>query len=262
MKAIITQEDGVEPTWEVVDGQQRLTTLFLLHWFVAAKEGRLDQETKDILSKFTYETRRASRMFCKELVEYQPIDWSVSVKHTIINQPWFFTTWKNDPTVHSMLTMLDAIQRKVADYGLEDVWPVLISDEPAIGFHLLPMDQLGLPDELYIKMNSRGKQLTDFEHFKARFAEMLKMSSKSNEFNASVDIKWTELFWSLYKNDNSPDIGARWTPPLCVFLGILQTLRLLEPTVASRKKQKITMSLNSSELFMPKTGMWTPFFPC
>lgn len=39
-----------------LDGQQRLTTLFLLHWFVAVKENKLDDELKKLLTKFTYET--------------------------------------------------------------------------------------------------------------------------------------------------------------------------------------------------------------
>ena len=42
-----------------LDGQQRLTTLYLLHWFVAAKEGHLDN-VKTILSKFSYETRHSA----------------------------------------------------------------------------------------------------------------------------------------------------------------------------------------------------------
>src|ERR1700754_350097 len=94
-----------------LDGQQRLTTLFLLHWYLAAKEGSLE-EAKALLSKFTYETRHSSRVFCDELVEFTPGDIESPLPASIINQPWFFTAWKNDPTIDSMLTMLDAIQEK------------------------------------------------------------------------------------------------------------------------------------------------------
>lgn len=51
-----------------LDGQQRLTTLFLLHWFVASKESKLDDELKSLLTKFTYETRASSREFCNDLI--------------------------------------------------------------------------------------------------------------------------------------------------------------------------------------------------
>ena len=46
-----------------LDGQQRLTTLFLLHWYLATKENKFDEASKK-LQKFTYETRVSSREFC------------------------------------------------------------------------------------------------------------------------------------------------------------------------------------------------------
>ncbi|MFT2011576.1 DUF262 domain-containing protein [Pontibacter sp. 13R65] len=186
-----------------LDGQQRLTTLFLLHWFVAVKENKLE-EAQECLKKFTYETRHSSKVFCEKLVEFSPTDLNKSIKSTITNEPWFFTSWKNDPTVSSMLTMLDAIQEKFMD--VDDVWPFLTSDEPKIVFHLLPMEKLGLPDDLYIKMNSRGKELTDFEHFKSRFSEIL-TKDKADIFNNKIDKDWSDLFWNLYKEQNSKDIA-------------------------------------------------------
>ena len=37
--------DVVEGTLRPLDGQQRLTTLFLLHWYLAWRAGRLEQES-------------------------------------------------------------------------------------------------------------------------------------------------------------------------------------------------------------------------
>ena len=47
-----------------LDGQQRLTTLFLLHWYAAKKE-RIDRDKSDFLKHFSYATRFSSRDFCK-----------------------------------------------------------------------------------------------------------------------------------------------------------------------------------------------------
>ena len=46
-----------------LDGQQRLTTLWLLHWYIALKSDNLSAN-KDIFNCFTYETRISSREFC------------------------------------------------------------------------------------------------------------------------------------------------------------------------------------------------------
>lgn len=186
-------------TFYPLDGQQRLTTLFLLYWYIAVKEGHHDL-AKKVLSNFTYETRHSSEVFCSELTKYKPENLNMSIKENIINQPWFFTAWNNDPTVSSMLVMLDSIQEKADEYKIGSVWERLISENPSITFHLLDMDELGLPDELYIKMNSRGKELTDFEYFKGKLSEIIP-SGYSDDFNHSIDSQWTDLFWDLYEED-------------------------------------------------------------
>ena len=57
-----------------LDGQQRLTTLWLLHWYLSPKniiekEETLCDDVKDYLKDFTYETRNSSKRFCEAMVE-------------------------------------------------------------------------------------------------------------------------------------------------------------------------------------------------
>ena len=49
-----------------LDGQQRLTTLWLLHWYLALRAGALDEDGQT-LRNFSYETRTSSRIFCDNL---------------------------------------------------------------------------------------------------------------------------------------------------------------------------------------------------
>ena len=60
-----TNEHGA--MWPL-DGQQRLTTLWLLHWYLAVRTNNLSV-AKKWLGNFTYETRTTSRDFCKSLCE-------------------------------------------------------------------------------------------------------------------------------------------------------------------------------------------------
>ena len=57
-----------EEKFQPLDGQQRLTTLFLLHCYGSIICEVSNQET-EILKKFSYETRMTSRDFCKKLVD-------------------------------------------------------------------------------------------------------------------------------------------------------------------------------------------------
>lgn len=55
---------------ELLDGQQRMTTLFLVYWYIANRElneeDEADTEIRDVLSRFVYETRSTSTVFCQK----------------------------------------------------------------------------------------------------------------------------------------------------------------------------------------------------
>lgn len=180
-----------------LDGQQRLTTLFLLHWYAAKRDDAPHQEYA-FLKNFSYETRYSARDFCTLLIDHTP-SFEQKISEEIIDQPWFPLDWKKDQTVSSMLVMLDAIHKKFA--GVEHLWETLKSD--AISFYFLPIKDMGLTDELYIKMNSRGKPLTLFEHFKAELERDLRIISNADadRIMRKVDIAWTDLLWA-YRGDD------------------------------------------------------------
>ena len=134
-----------------LDGQQRLTTLFLLHWFASQLENVKDEE-KEFLEHFTYDIRPSSRDFCKHLMDYRT-DWSESFQFQLSDQNWFMGDWNNDPTIISMMVMLDAIKEKFID--IPDLWKKLTGEKERIIFYFLPLSENGISDELYIKMNSR-----------------------------------------------------------------------------------------------------------
>ncbi|NHW58470.1 DUF262 domain-containing protein, partial [Escherichia coli] len=161
-----------------LDGQQRLTTLFLLYWFIAIKENKLSAELKKLLTKFNYETRTSSKEFCNDLIDKGIVyNKEQKISDLIIDSPWFFLSWKRDPTIKSMLTMLDAIQEVFKEKT--NVWEKLNN----ISFHYIEMQNFGLSDDLYIKMNARGKPLTDFENFKAKFEQYIKQNNWENNEN-------------------------------------------------------------------------------
>jgi hypothetical protein len=186
-----------------LDGQQRLTTLFLLHWYAAFRENK-QEESKQILINFTYEVRHSSKVFCESLVNYSSNKKKKDIKKQITNQSWFFTEWYNDPTVASMLVMLSAIQERYETLGIDNLWEMLVGNNSPIKFYNLPMEQLGLADSLYIKMNSRGKPLTDFEHFKSQFSGLIPEKFQQ-EFNEKIDKEWSDLFWKIFRNNDSND---------------------------------------------------------
>lgn len=185
-----------------LDGQQRLTTLFLLHWYAAKKEN-IDISEYKFLEKFSYETRYSARDFCALLVnEYTP-SFEGLISEEIIDQAWFPLDWAKDSTISSMLVMLDAIYETFND--VPNIWDKLKTGN--ISFYFLPIKDMGLTDELYIKMNSRGKPLTQFEHFKAELEHGLREIDETvaKRVMRKIDIDWTDMLWQYRGEDNVTD---------------------------------------------------------
>lgn len=196
--------DIVEGTLLPLDGQQRLTTLFLLHWYLCFRTGRAPAEQD--WCRFSYDTRQSARLFCERLVEHTPPADVALAATWIADQHWFLHVWMNDPTISSMLTMIRAIEVKFTRSDNEAAWAGLTNPaDPAISFQLLPIKEIGAGDELYIKMNSRGKPLTPFETFKGRFEQTVDWSDRLTELKHNIDGAWSDLLWHLRGEDNLID---------------------------------------------------------
>lgn len=202
-------ESDVEKIGQFVplDGQQRLTFLFLLHCYLAWRV-KVDAQTQP-WANFSYATRSGAREFCKFLTRSRP-GFSMSVSAWLKDQADYLPTWDHDPTIQSMLVVLDDLAQWFIDHQVdyEAAWLKLSdANQPAISFHLLPLTASGLSDELYIKMNSRGKSLTPFENFKAEFEAALTKSHPGRvaDFARKVDTDWSDILWKYRGDDNVID---------------------------------------------------------
>jgi hypothetical protein len=190
-----------------LDGQQRLTTLFLLHWYIAARAGVRGGDS-EVLQRFTYETRYSSRDFCAKLVAQCPTFPIERLSEWIRDQSWFFGAWRHDPTIQSMLVVLDDLHDLFRGSDCVAAWQRLVHREaPSVVFHVLPINDMGLTDDLYIKMNSRGKPLTKFEYFKANFEKTIREASPDQyrDFSHKIDNAWADLLWPLRGGDDVID---------------------------------------------------------
>ena len=151
-------------TFEPLDGQQRLTTLFLLHWYLAFRTR--PPRRPAAVDRFTYATRPSARLFCERIVEHPPPAISSGPpSRWITDQSWYLHLWRFDPTIRAMLVMLDAIAARFADDDADAAWaaPDRRGRTRPSGSSCCPIDEMGSAEDLYIKMNSRGKPLTEFE---------------------------------------------------------------------------------------------------
>lgn len=215
--------------FEPLDGQQRLTTLFLLHWMMGV-ELCVPGDKKH--SAFTYETRNTSDEFCDELVQHDAWQFvnealknaknNETVKEKKDKKPefpsliikgrdWFKWEWKYDPTILSMLVMIDSIYTEMGEDWKMDL-SICRQNLEHITFNLLNLGEFGLSNELFIKMNARGKQLSDFDKLKSTLEEEMQIQQKETDeqglplasaneeelWRTLVDGAWIDFFWHKY----------------------------------------------------------------
>ena len=197
-------------TITLIDGQQRLTTLFLLHWYISQRIGKIDA-FKNI--KFSYATRDYAKDFTAKLTtgEDFKIDFTQATLSTELkDKNWFYDDWQHDPTVSGMLNTLDEIHKQLRDKTIDHYWSLLEQDKQGIiTFYWLDLEEHQLTDELYLKMNARGKQLSKFENFKASLVkrindEQWESEEKEEEtFSYKMDTTYTDLFWQYREKDKT-----------------------------------------------------------
>lgn len=186
-----------------IDGQQRLTTLWLLHLYTAARLGM------GLNSTIEYQTRDISGDFCKALSDnLVSINFDKEkVSDDIKDAHWFIGCWYESVTVKSILIALDVIHKIIESEkaDIHTMWRNMNAGAQSpvkFAFH----NPIDLGKDIYVKMNSRGKALTQFENLKAWLDDRLKsycrrynnhsfVSAFYRNWRREIDNEWTDLFW-------------------------------------------------------------------
>ncbi len=222
--AVHKQDEPDKYTFEVIDGQQRLTTLFLLYWYIGNRELPRDSEQYERLasnlSKFVYETRATATDFCQYLADFKAYglaedDEAIpSPSVAIKDAKWYFRSFDKDSTIEGMLRMLDDMHEHYEIIKNQDPEVSLFPNLRNITFYVLSLGEFGLTEELYIKMNARGLPLSPFDNFKAELIGHLRGTEIGNsivkmdnsikgtevpyylDFSTRMDTRWINIFWN------------------------------------------------------------------
>jgi len=210
--------------FEPLDGQQRLTTLFLLHWLVLPVE-----ERKRVLVKkdnqqpsVSYCTRPSARDFCKFLVNIdidslgERFDSAVhtadlnnegrpKLSNYIRELDEYRHNWNFDSTVKAMLCMLDSLMTELETF--QKIRTLDYNNLNYIRFHFRNLEDLEQGDELYVKMNARGFELSDFDNTKSSLeGDMLSANVEEkcqDSWRSGIDGNWIDCFWHRAKADDA-----------------------------------------------------------
>lgn len=163
-----------------LDGQQRLTTLFLLHWYFRA----LPQGVKG----FAYEARRMAQEFVAWLISVAfEVRSNESPREWMLKRNDFIPAWESDDSVAGMIATLETIHTLCVQRHIENV---SADDLDRISFRIHLVGDNVNAGESYLKINARGAVLTPWENIKSIMDAGARKTIDGHTWLANINGDW------------------------------------------------------------------------
>ena len=187
-----TDKDNQNKTFHLIDGQQRITTLWLLYIFIYCKK---EIKEKKFLSNFAYYTSKNAAEFTKQISNKNNVTDLFDYINTL-KECEKYKEYMLDQSIYSFVNMLEAIKEKY-----EKKTGIGIDKLNNITFDIIDVEDKQTGENLYLKMNSRGKPLSAFENFKAWLFENFENKDIKNSCAQVINNDWIKFFWKLDKSN-------------------------------------------------------------
>jgi|GEM_PF-3051407 len=186
----------------LIDGQQRLTTIFLM---LIAGYVYTGKKIPDYLFdadqlKLDYKVRQSTHDFLGALVSHCH-QGTLAPDFSIIDQAWYHDDYRNDRSIRQMISNFTFIRNWLN--GIEDVPAFIrfVEEKLELSYYDIPDGRQG--EDLYIYMNSRGRHLEPNETLKAKY--LARVADK--KFWGTEWEIWQDLFWKFRLHRPDADEG-------------------------------------------------------
>jgi len=244
----------------LTDGQQRLTTIYLLIGMLHKQlqnKPEVKQDVKDLLRQclisdferkdddrepyLQYAIRESSVFFIRDLVNEFFINGGNKKVADIINQPWYFNDYKLDPTICSIIKALGKIENALTDKALDIVkFADFVVNKVKVQYFNVGDRKHG--EERFVIVNTTGRSLTISENVKPILLGKLSEEKYSEQW----EDRETWFWQNKNKKENTADDGVKEFLTWC--LQIIEK----QDSVDLFKKAKEYYKEDYSEVKIPK----------
>jgi hypothetical protein len=203
---------------QLCDGQQRITTLFLLLGLINKKTDNKFQD--QLISNFElkkddkdpylqYSIRESSLYFLSDLVCHFFIAKNDLKVSDITSQPWYFKDYDLDPSIQSMLEALITIEEEIIDVDALEFGDCIVN---RLSFIYYDMGTRANGEETFVVINTTGEPLTATENLKPLFIDAQKLENR--KICSEKWEEWETWFWKMRagsgsKKNDTADNGFR-----------------------------------------------------
>lgn len=234
----------------LIDGQQRMTTVYLI---LLACYQLINKKIPDYLFdngklKLDYKVRQATHDFLTDFVKHcQNYPNTNTIKFE--DQVWFHKDYENDKTIKNIAQNYIAIIEWLNSLGQENISDFLDFVENKVEISSFDIEDGRQSEDLYIYMNSRGRQLEANESLKAKFLARIK-NEKEKLFWGKKWENWHDFFWK--HRGNNPDADNSFNE----FLSRIQIINMCDLGIDSSNISDFAIDSDNKKIIidsLPKT---------
>lgn len=193
---------------QLCDGQQRITTLYLMLGLLNKKtrtlqDRLLSQREMDEFQEpyLQYAIRETTLYFMNDLVTSFFCDDSMKGVADIYNQSWYFDEYDNDPSIKSIMQSMIDIEKIINRLEGDELYRFAYFLCNDIKFIYYDMESRREGEKTFVIINTKGEPLSPTENLKPIFLEAysnVQCVSKTWE-------EWETFFWKHRSEENGND---------------------------------------------------------
>ena len=199
---------------QLCDGQQRITTLFLLLGMLNRKSNDVfrrlliseTEENDDWEPYLQYAIRESSLYFLSDLTRFFFIENKDVAVSEIRRQPWYFKDYDLDPSIQSMIAAMEKIETIINEKNIDcaTFGKYIIGN---LSFLYYDMENRTKGEETFVVINTTGEPLSATQNLKPLLIGR-QAKDKQDECAQRWE-QWEQFFWKNRGKNDTADNGLK-----------------------------------------------------
>ena len=201
---------------QLCDGQQRITTLYLLLGVLHKKLlqiqdpyaarirrvliSKFEEENDDKEPRLQYAIRESTLWFTRDLVN----EFFLKPDNTeIVHSSWYFDEYRLDPSIENMVEAIAIIQEILFECTPPEIKGIADFVVDKISFLYYDMGNRQYGEEQFVVINTTGVGLSNTENIKPKLMSSISDPVEKENYSLKWEREWEQFFWDNLRDSKA-----------------------------------------------------------